>query len=430
VRKREQSVAPAADLQSAHTGHAIAQGVRVAKIKVLLFAANPPGTDALGLNREFREIDQEIRFGEYRDGLELIIVPGTRLVDLFRKLNEDHPDIVQFSGHGNIDEETILETGRRDLTGPESERSLHARDMRRSEHADDASGACSPRPLSKSALVDVLNACNEENIRVVVLNACHTRPQAEALSVVVDCVVSMNRVISDVAAIKFAASFYGALAFGRSVKKAFDQGVARLKAEGISETGTPELVVRAGVDASTIVLVGPRENAEAKQPEVARTQDDTRQWRIIPTWMRAQPHKRVHPISIIVAASAPLMLIIIYSVLGPGWFSRSSLPQPNMPKDRRHLSEMHNTAQILAADSKAARQVNPPNDERTPLPDTAELIEILDMRFNALVEKLKARLPNMHRIRMPSPWSITRVDQLSPDFRTIGSPGQVRYFEF
>ena len=63
---------------------------------------------------------------------------------------------------------------------------------------------------------------------LVVLNACNTRPQAEALTEVVDCVVSMNRTITDRAAIKFAASFYGALAFGRSVRKAFEQGVRPL----------------------------------------------------------------------------------------------------------------------------------------------------------------------------------------------------------
>jgi serine phosphatase RsbU (regulator of sigma subunit) len=40
------------------------------------------------------------------------------------------------------------------------------------------------------------------------------------------------------------------------VQKAFEQGVARLSAEGIAEVDTPELLVRAGVDAYRIVLVG------------------------------------------------------------------------------------------------------------------------------------------------------------------------------
>jgi hypothetical protein len=114
--------------------------------------------------------------------------------------------------------------------------------------------------VSKSALVSVLRSCDEGNIRLIVLNACHTRSQAEALTAVVDCVVGMDRSISDRGAIKFAASFYGALAFGRSVQKAFEQGVARLSAEGIAESDTPELLVRAGVDASQVTLVGPARN--------------------------------------------------------------------------------------------------------------------------------------------------------------------------
>ncbi len=124
------------------------------------------------------------------------------------------------------------------------------------------------KSVSKSALVNVLRSCNEGNLRLVVLNACNTRPQAEALTEVVECVVSMNRTITDRAAIKFAASFYGALAFGRSVQKAFEQGVARLSAEGIAESETPELLMRSGIDASQVTLVGPaRSDVEAATAE-------------------------------------------------------------------------------------------------------------------------------------------------------------------
>jgi hypothetical protein len=246
----------------------VAHGVPGGKIKVLLFAANPVGTDPLDLYREFREIDEEIRLGEYRDTLELIIVPGTRLVDLLRKLNEIHPHIVHFSGHGNLDQEIILEGGNDDVSDSDRAKTMQSRDMRPLESVREERLLCSPAPLSKSALASVLQACDEKNIRVVVLNACHTAPQAEAIAEVIDCVISMNRAISDLGAIKFAASFYGALAFGRSVKKAFDQGLARLKAEGISEAETPEPMVRTSADASTLVLVGPRDHAEANRREL------------------------------------------------------------------------------------------------------------------------------------------------------------------
>ena len=74
------------------------------KIKVLLFAANPRGTAPLDLPREFREIDEEVRLSTFRDAVELVLVPGTRPVDLLRKLNESQPQVVHFSSHGSPDE--------------------------------------------------------------------------------------------------------------------------------------------------------------------------------------------------------------------------------------------------------------------------------------------------------------------------------------
>ncbi len=231
-------------------------------IKVLLFAANPQGTTPLDLPREFREIDEEVRMSPFRTAVELILVPGARPVDLLRKLNENQPQVVHFSSHGNPDE-IVLESGGEDagtsgLSGAPM-RSTDERDMtlvRPGAVEGVSGGQARPHVVSKSALVNVLRSCDEGNLRLVVLNACHTRSQAEALTEVVECVVSMNRTISDRGAIKFAASFYGALAFGKSVQKAFEQGVARLSAEGIGETDTPELLVRAGVDASRVALVG------------------------------------------------------------------------------------------------------------------------------------------------------------------------------
>jgi WD40 repeat protein len=196
--------------------------------------------------------------------VELILVPGTRPVDLLRRLNENRPQVVHFSSHGNPDE-IVLESGDEEAEGPGYPggpmRSTDERDMKSvgwDVVESDGGHQAQPHVVSKSALVSVLRSCDDGNLRLVVLNACHTRSQAEALTAVVDCVVSMNRTISDRAAIKFAASFYGALAFGRSVQKAFEQGVARLGLEGIGETDTPELLVRAGVDASRVVLVGSR----------------------------------------------------------------------------------------------------------------------------------------------------------------------------
>jgi len=72
----------------------------------------------------------------------------------------------------------------------------------------------------------------------------------------------MSRAVSDEAAIAFASSFYEGLAFGRSVKEAFELGVNRLELEGIGEETTPQLVSRKGVDPASVTLVGHEETEE------------------------------------------------------------------------------------------------------------------------------------------------------------------------
>src|SRR5262249_33808917 len=73
----------------------------------------------------------------------------------------------------------------------------------------------------------------------------------------IDCTVGMNRPIGDEAAIIFAASFYRAVGFGRSVQEAFELGRAALLLEGIPEDQTPELLTHRGVDAAALRLIAP-----------------------------------------------------------------------------------------------------------------------------------------------------------------------------
>jgi hypothetical protein len=66
----------------------------------------------------------------------------------------------------------------------------------------------------------------------------------------------MRTSIGDEAARVFAAQFYSSIGFGHSVAKAFEQARALLMMEGVGEEDAPELFTRAGVDPSSLVLVG------------------------------------------------------------------------------------------------------------------------------------------------------------------------------
>jgi hypothetical protein len=96
-----------------------------------------------------------------------------------------------------------------------------------------------------------------DGIRVVFLNACYSQTQAEAIREVIDCVIGMGSAITDEASIQFAASFYRAVGFGKSVQNAFDQARASLQMENISEDQVPRLLARAGVDPARVILVKP-----------------------------------------------------------------------------------------------------------------------------------------------------------------------------
>jgi len=200
------------------------------KTTVLFLAANPDGVKKLALDEEARSIRTKIRASDHPRDLDLHAEWALRPDDLLQYLNEYRPHIVHFSGHGSASEQLILH---------------------------DQNGRA--KPVTKAALVALFKAL-QDNIRVVVLNACFSRPQAEAIVDVIDCAVGMNKALGDDAAIVFAASFYRALGFGRSVLAAFEQGRAALLLEGIPEENTPELLVRKDVDAGQIFLVGKTPN--------------------------------------------------------------------------------------------------------------------------------------------------------------------------
>ena len=67
----------------------------------------------------------------------------------------------------------------------------------------------------------------------------------------------MARAIGDDAAITFAASFYRAVGFGRSVKEAFDQGIAAVLLDGSKEGRTPVLVSKDNAAAEKVYLINP-----------------------------------------------------------------------------------------------------------------------------------------------------------------------------
>jgi hypothetical protein len=73
----------------------------------------------------------------------------------------------------------------------------------------------------------------------------------------------------------FAASFYRAIGFGRSVREAFELGKAAMMLEGIPEETTPDLLAHDGVNPDELVLVQPQElPSNAEHPERGKPMSD------------------------------------------------------------------------------------------------------------------------------------------------------------
>jgi hypothetical protein len=200
------------------------QGIQ--KIKALFLAANPTSTSRLALDDEMRTIEQKVRAAEYRDALVFQSSWAVRPDDLLQLLNQHRPHIVHFSGHGSSEGLSLA-----------------------GEHGQE-------RLVTTQALKALFGTL-KDNIRLVLLNACYSREQAQALRETIDCVIGMKESIGDHAATAFASSFYRAIGFGRSIQQAFDQGITSLLLEGISQEEIPELLVKDGVDARKVVLIAP-----------------------------------------------------------------------------------------------------------------------------------------------------------------------------
>ncbi len=195
------------------------------KIRILFLTANPTDTNRLRLDEESRAIDQSLRRAEFRDRFVLEQFQAVRVSDLQECLLRFKPHIVHFSGHGSEEGEIYLQ---------------------------DSSGMS--RPVSEKSL-GKLFAVLKDNIRCVVLNACYSRTQADAIAEHIDAVVGMSTAIGDQAAISFSAAFYQALAYGRDLQTAFDLGTIQIDLESIPEEETPQLIAPR-VDAKVLRLMG------------------------------------------------------------------------------------------------------------------------------------------------------------------------------
>lgn len=221
------------------------------KQTILFLAANPSGTSQLALDREARAIHHELERSTGRDQLEFVTRWAVEPLDLLRELRKLRPAIVHFSGHGQSARPAAPADGalRRDLGFPGGGRPGAPGGL----YFQGPDGK--PRVVSAAAIEQTFGAAGS-SVRLVVLSACYSAAQAEALLAHVECVIGMSDAIRDDAARQFAVGFYGGLGEREPVAAALRQGRVAISLEGLPDADLPQLRVRPGIDAERVVLAG------------------------------------------------------------------------------------------------------------------------------------------------------------------------------
>ncbi|WP_416207934.1 CHAT domain-containing protein [Coleofasciculus sp. LEGE 07092] len=177
----------------------------------MILAANPKNTSPLRLDEEVREIDAGLQRSRKRDRFRLVSKLAVRSIDVRRALLDYQPQIVHFCGHGAGDGGLALE--------------------------DEAGNV---QLVTAEALAGLFKLFDAQ-LECVLLNACYSEVQANAISQYINYVIGMNQAIGDKAAIKFSQGFYDALGAGKSLEFAYEFGRSAIETEGIPEHLTPVL---------------------------------------------------------------------------------------------------------------------------------------------------------------------------------------------
>lgn len=253
------------------------------KRTILFVAANPRGTERLGLDEECRAIQHELRLTEGRGDFDFHSRWAVDVEELMRCLLELRPAVLHFSGHGarSAADAGHESTGaHREITSPHSAGIvLQDRD--------------SAQYVEHHALAKMIASVREVP-RLVVLNACYSAAVADGLRQVVDCIVGVDDAIEDVAARKFAVGLYRAIGYRYAVGEAVKHAAATLC--GLQLPG--EIVTchtRRGVESNRLYLSGPQATerppvgepsraaapiaGELTKPEVAILEPQTRRAR-------------------------------------------------------------------------------------------------------------------------------------------------------
>ncbi|MDP5171589.1 MAG: CHAT domain-containing protein [Bacteroidia bacterium] len=209
--------------------------------KILFMASNPTNTGQLRLGEEHREVEQSLRESGMREKFALTERFAVTAKSLFTALLDESPQVVHFSGHGQMIKDNQAasgsDTGYRSLVFSLADEPEPMEGYTGGIVVEDSEGKA--RLVKASALATLFG--NISGIKCVVLNACYSESQAKAILEKVPYVIGMNTAVPDKTAIAFASGFYRSLGNGRDYENSFALAKSLVELEGLPGAGIPVL---------------------------------------------------------------------------------------------------------------------------------------------------------------------------------------------
>lgn len=199
-------------------------------MKILVLAANPQDTPQLRLDWEVRAIKAGLQRASRRDEFSVDYIWATRPTDVRRAMLEFGPHIVHFCGHGNGEAGLVFE----------------------SENG-------SSQLVDANVLAEFFELFADLT-ECVVLNACYSEAQADAISRHIKHVIGMSQAIPDDVAVGFSEAFYDALGAGKSVDFAFRIATNAIKWTSLSNNLLPLLKTRQVIQHGLLIYDSQQDN--------------------------------------------------------------------------------------------------------------------------------------------------------------------------
>lgn len=167
--------------------------------KILILASNPRGD--LRIDREIRDLTAVIERSKNAEQFVILTKLAVRSGDLQELFDKNQPNVVHFCGHGAGKQGLVFE--------------------------DDFSG----EKLVSNQAISGLFKIFKEDVECVLLNACNTEFQADAIGEYIPYVIGTSREILDRAAYFFAVGFYRALGNEQSIELCYERGCNAVELE-------------------------------------------------------------------------------------------------------------------------------------------------------------------------------------------------------